>query len=139
MFAVSRNFQQYIAFRENHTFLVFGKTATGVIYETLRIDEVNLSTCLFLCEAVQSEEAHQLRGNSNACRSSSEEQNAMGCEGQTRSGRRNVGSIQETTEDNGAGPLDIIIEDRVLVAESLKILERVVGGEILQIVFNYFL
>ena len=63
----------------------------------------------------------------------------MGCKGQTRSCRREVGSIQETTENNGAGPLDIIIEDRVLVAKSFKILECVVGGEILQVVFNSFL
>ena len=115
---------------------MFGKTATGVIDKTLRIDEVNLSTRLFLCEAIQSEEAHQLRGNSNACRSGSEEQNAMGYERQTRSRRRKVGSIQETTEDNGTSSLDIIVEDRVLAAESLKIFKRVVGGEILQIVFS---
>ena len=74
-----------VAFRENPTFLVFGKTTTGVIDETLRIDEVNLSTGLFLCEAIQSEEAHQLRGNSNARRTSSKEEDAMGNEGQTRS------------------------------------------------------
>lgn len=52
-------------------------------------------------------------------------------EGEARSCRRELGRVQETAEHDSTSALDIVIEDGVLVAVSFKILEGIVGGEIL--------
>ena len=52
-------------------------------------------------------------------------------EGQARSCRCELGRVQETAEHDSTSALNIVIEDRVLVAISFKILEGIVGGEIL--------
>ena len=81
---------------------------------------------------MQSEEAHELSGDTNSGRPCTKEENAVRVEGLTGGSRRQLSSVDETAQDDSARPLDIIVENGVLVAVTFEISEGMVCGEVLQ-------
>lgn len=111
---------------------MLGKPPSRRIHQPLRVDEPYTFTGLLYRKPLQSEEAHQLHRNSNACGARAEEKDAMSCHRATRGGRRELCGIEETTEHHCAGTLDIVIEQRVFLPEALEIKECLFSREVLQ-------
>ncbi len=112
---------------------MFGHRTSGVEDKTLRIDEVDSLPGLLLRQALKLEEAHQLHADTYSCGSSTEEQDLVIFERSAGGSGGNLGGVQESGEHDSAGSLNIIIEQRVLVAERLEEGERLIGGEILKL------
>ncbi len=113
--------------RPTRTFFVFSQAASRVVDETLRIDEVNLSTGLLLRHALESKETHQLRSDTDTCGTCTEEKDSVIRQRPSRSRRRKFGCIQEATQDNSASALDVVIKERVFPSVPLKVFERIVS------------
>ncbi len=62
---------------DRHTFLVLRQLAAGIIHKTLRVNQPNTFPRLIDRQALDGEETHELRGNTNAGRPRAEEQNPM--------------------------------------------------------------
>ena len=105
------------------TFLVLGKLAASIIDETLRVNEVDALACLILGETLQLEEAHELHSDADTGGASTQEKDAMIVERAARCSRRELCSVHKTGEDDSTSPLDVIIEERVAIAEDVKEVE----------------
>jgi len=89
--------------------------------ETLGINKVEAAAGLILGHTLTHEELDDLLGNTDTGRAGTEEDSAVVLAWQTRS----LNSIDDTTEDNGAGTLDIVIEASVGIAVTLQSGERI--------------
>ena len=99
------------------TFLVLSQLATCVVDETLRIDQVDALAGFILGQALELEEAHELHSDTDTSRPGAKEEDAVVGEGAAGCSRRKLRSIQEAGEHDGAGALNVIVEERVAVAE----------------------
>jgi hypothetical protein len=111
---------------------VLSHRATSVIHKTLRVDEVDARAGLLFRQALQGEEAHELHANTHASGAGTKEENTVVGQRSARSGRGDLGGIEETTENDGTSSLDIVIEDWVFIAVALKVQKGLVGREILR-------
>ena len=109
-----------------------------IIYQTLAVDEPDLSPRSLLVQSVQLEVAHQLLRDTHACAARSQEQDTMRlwCGPAGRCGSETCG-VEETGEDDGAGALDVIVENRVGLFEAFEVGEGVVGGEVLWLLLRF--
>jgi hypothetical protein len=140
--------------RGTPTFFVLGQGTSRVVYEALGINEPDAFTSLIVREALELEEAQQLLSNSDASGTSSEEEDPLLRERQTRSSSRQFRRVDEAGQDDSSGPLierrrtgdkgrdietglgrvqtlDIIVERRVFVAIAIQVFESVVCREVL--------
>lgn len=102
--------------------LVVSELVTTVSSDkTLSVNKVEAASGLILGHTLTHEELDDLLGNTDTGRAGTEEDSAVVLAWQTRS----LNSIDNTTEDNGAGTLDIVIEASVGVAVTLQSGERI--------------
>lgn len=102
--------------------LVVSELVTTVSSDkTLSVNKVEAASGLILGHTLTHEELDDLLGNTHTGRAGTEEDSAVVLAWQTRS----LNSIDNTTEDNGAGTLDIVIEASVGVAVTLQSGERI--------------
>ncbi len=99
---------------------MLSKPPAGVVYEALGIHEPDFAPRLLFGHAEQGEEAHQLGGDADACGAGSEEEDAVVGEREAGRGRRELGCVQEPAEHDGAGALNVVVEDGVFVAGSVR-------------------
>ena len=56
----------------------------------------------------------------------------MGCQGLTRSSRREFGGIQKAGQNYSTGALNVIVKNRIAMTEGVQIVEGMLGREVLQ-------
>jgi hypothetical protein len=80
---------------------------------------------------MQRKEASQLHRDAYAGGSCAEEEDAMFGEGPAGSEGGATGGVDEPAEDDGAGALDVVVEDGVFVAVSGEVFEGFFGSKVL--------
>jgi hypothetical protein len=105
-----------------------------LVDQPLTIYEPNLLSCLIIAQPMQPEVTHQLLRNAHTRATCTQEQDPMRFRRRaTRCSGREPRGVDEAGEDNSAGALDVVIEDRVRVAEAVEICEGVVCGKVFEL------
>lgn len=113
------------------TLLVLSHRATAIIDQALRVDKPNTTTSFFNAHTLQREEAHKLHRNTDTSRPSTQEKDALVYKRRLRRSRGEFSCVDETREHDSASALNVIVEDRVTVAEGLEVLEGVLSRKVL--------
>jgi len=111
--------------------LVVGELVTTISGdETLGVDEVEAVASILLGHALADEEINDLLGNTDTGRASAEEDSTLILAGETGT----LDSVDDTTENDGAGTLDVIVKAGVGTLVTLKCGEGVL--EVLELDHN---
>ncbi len=101
--------------------------------EPLRVDEVYPLARLLVRQALQPEEALQLRRDAHARRARAQEQYPMVPERPARRRARELRRVDEPAQHDRARALDVVVEQRVRAAEAREVRERLVRREVLEL------
>lgn len=97
--------------------LVLGELVTTVVgNKTLGVDEPEAASCLVLGQSLPDEELDNLLGNTDTCRASTKEDGTLIGGGSAGL----LDSVDETSEDNSTGTLDVVVECAVCVLVALQ-------------------
>ena len=101
--------------------------------EPLRVDEVYPLARLVFRQALQPEEALQLHPNADPSGARAQEQYPVVRKGTAGRRARELRSVDEPAQHDRARALDIVVEQRVLLAEALQVPKRLVRREVLEL------
>lgn len=110
-----------------HTLLMLRHRPSRIENQSLRVHKVDPRPGLRLRKTLQLEEAHQLHRDTYTRGACTQEENAVFAEWSAGGSGGEFGCVDEAGEDDGACALDIVVEERVAVAELFEVEEGVVG------------
>lgn len=102
-------------------------------HETLGVTQPDAVLCLFVGKALTRKEALELHGNTDTGAACTEEEDLLVVKGPARGLAADTCRICEATEDDGAGALDVVVENTVVLLVAVQEEESALGAKVLEL------